>query len=141
MSQNFKIVYQPPTPEEYCELRKLCGLGPRTVAAATIALPRSLFAICLRSGEENQLIAMGRVVGDLGSHVQVCDIAVRPEHQKKGYSKIILENIRAFIKREVPECAFVNLFADVDFLYQKFGFEYTVAKGMYLVKDFTPPLS
>lgn len=59
--------------EEYCELRKVCGLSVRTVEAARISLPRSLHSVIVRDGE--QLIAMGRIIGDLGCHVQIVDIA------------------------------------------------------------------
>lgn len=38
-----------------------------------------------------------------------------------------------FIDKEVPRCAFVNLFADVDFLYGKYGFvRSNKSIGMYL---------
>ena len=121
----------PPTPEEYCALRAKCGLGARTVAAATLALPRSLFALSLRT-PEGRLIGMGRVVGDLGSHVQIVDIAIDPSHQKRGLSRVIMDRLMAYVAAEVPSCAYVNLFADVDYLYQKYGFEHAVSKGMSL---------
>lgn len=120
-----------PTVEEYCEMRKVCGLAPRTREAAEQGLPRSLFAVSLRD-ENKKLVAMGRVVGDLGCHVQIVDIAVHPDHQKKGLSLKIMDAVMDFITREVPECAYVNLFADVDYLYQKYGFDYAVSKGMSL---------
>lgn len=38
-----------------------------------------------------------------------------------------------FIDKEVPRCAFVNLFVDVDFLYGKYGFvRSNKSIGMYL---------
>ena len=127
----YKIYEQPPTPGEYCGLRALCGLGPRTIEAAKISLPRSLYAVSIRD-QSGKLIGMGRVVGDLGSHVQVVDIAVDPAYQKRGLSRKIKDRITHFVETEVPECAFVNLFADIDYLYQKYGFEYPVSKGMFL---------
>lgn len=125
------FIEEPPSPEEYCELRSKCGLGRRTIDAANLALSRSLFAVSLRDSS-GQLIGMGRVVGDLGCHVQVVDIAVEPAFQKRGLSRQILQRIMRFIEKEVPDCAYVNLFAGVDYLYQKFGFRYPKSKGMYL---------
>lgn len=75
---------------------------------------------------------MGRVVGDLGCHVQIVDIAIDPKFQKRGLSKRIMHAVMDFVKSEVPDCAYVNLFADVDYLYQKYGFDYPKSKGMYL---------
>ena len=86
--------------------------------AAVDALPKSLFAITLR--DEGQLVGMGRVVGD-GLHVQVVDIAVHPDAQGQGLSRIIMEAIMEFID-SLPPSTIVNLFADIDWLYQKFGF-------------------
>lgn len=128
---DFKILEEPPTPAEYCEMRAKCGLMPRTESAARVSLPKSLYAVTIRN-DENRLIAMGRVVGDLGSHVQIVDIAVDPDFQKQGYSTRVMKKIMNFIDTQVPDCAFVNLFADVDYLYQKYGFQYPVSKGMFL---------
>lgn len=108
-----------PDPQEYCALRVACGLSPKSLEAAQIGLPKSLYAVTLR--ENGRLIGMGRVVGD-GLHVQVVDIAVDPEFQGKGLSRQIMEKIMSFIDEKISETATVSLFADVDWLYQKFGF-------------------
>ncbi len=108
-----------PDAAEYCALRITCGLSAMSVEAAKAGLPKSLYAVTLRDGEK--LIGMGRVVGD-GLHVQVVDIAVDPEFQGQGYSRQILEKIMSFIDEKVSKSAVVSLFADVDWLYQKFGF-------------------
>ena len=121
-----------PAPKEYQSLRVLTGMTSRTLEASKKALTHSLFAVCIRDDESN-LIGMGRVVGDIGSHVLVVDIAVHPDHQRKGHSHLIMTEIMNFIKNEVSECASVNLFADVDFLYQKYGFIVpTTSTGMIL---------
>jgi ribosomal protein S18 acetylase RimI-like enzyme len=128
---NYKFLDELPTPAEYCELRKKCGLSLKTEHAATIGLPKSLYSITIR--EEGRLIGMGRAIGDLGCHVQITDIAVHPDFQKQGLGFKIMEKIMTFVIKECPECCYVNLFADVDFLYKKFGFvEATKSQGMYL---------
>lgn len=103
----------------------------RTEKAASLGLPRSLYSVTVRDGE--RLIGMGRAIGDLGCHVQITDIAVHPKYQKMGLGFQIMTRIMTFVKKECPECCYVNLFADVDFLYKKFGFiEATKSKGMHL---------
>lgn len=127
----FQIDDALPTPTEYCELRKICGLSPKTEHAATLGLPRSLYSVTIRA--DGRLIGMGRVIGDLGCHVQITDIAIHPDFQKQGLSNEIMTKIMGFVKKEVPDCCFVNLFADVDYLYKKFGFiDSLKSKGMYL---------
>jgi len=107
-----------PSTAEYCALRIATGLSAMDPGAADVALPRSLYAVTLRT--EGRLVAMGRVVGD-GLHVQIVDIAVDPDFQGQGLSRRVMESIMAFIDT-LPKSTLVNLFADIDWLYQKFGF-------------------
>lgn len=107
-----------PAVDEYCDLRIATGLSAMDRVAAATALPRSLHAVTIRDGD--RLVAMGRVVGD-GLHVQVVDIAVAPDFQGQGLSRTVMEDIMAFIDT-LPRSTIVNLFADIDWLYQKFGF-------------------
>lgn len=130
---NYLVLNETSLPLEYCELRKLADMSNKTIEAAMLGLPKSLFAVIIRDKNSNQLIGMGRIIGDLGCHVQICDVVIHPEFQRKGLSRIIMNEIMKFIHHNVPECAFVNLFADIDYLYQKFGFiKSSESVGMYL---------
>lgn len=84
------------------------------------ALPKSVFALSLRD-EAGQLVGMGRVIGDGHCFLQIVDIAVHPEHRGRGLAHEILRPLLEQIERHAPG-AFVSLFADVDYLYQKYGF-------------------
>lgn len=119
-----------PKPKEYCHLRKICGLSVLSEEAASIGLPNSVHSVTLRL--EEKLIGMGRIVGDGGCHMQIVDIAVHPDFQKRGLSRIILSDLKEYLDNKIPSCAIVSLFADVDYLYQKFGFAYPAkSKGMF----------
>ena len=107
-----------PPVDEYCALRIATGLSAMDPVAAVDALPRSRYAVTLR--EDGRLVGMGRVVGD-GLHVQVVDIAVHPDWQGQGLSRMIMEKIMEFVDT-LPASTIVNLFADIDWMYQKFGF-------------------
>lgn len=125
-----------PEPEEYCSLRVASGLSPKDEHAAAEALPRSLFAVSAR--DDGQLVGMARVVGD-GLHVQVVDVAVLPDYQGQGISRSMLERVMQYIA-SLPTSTSVSLFADVDWLYQKFGFAPPGAsQGMFLVDWPTRP--
>jgi ribosomal protein S18 acetylase RimI-like enzyme len=128
----FEVRDEIPGVDEFCDLRIAAGLSAMDRAAASTALPRSLHAVTIRdAGEADRLIGMGRVVGD-GLHVQVTDIAVHPEHQGEGLSRLVLESIMRFIAT-LPRSTIVTLFADVDWLYQKYGFAVPeVSTGMML---------
>lgn len=105
----------------YCFLREQTGLSSKSLAAAELGLPQSLLMVYLTDGE--QIIGMGRLVGDGALHCQVCDIAVLPHYQGQGLGKRIMDALMAQI-RLLPSTCYVNLIADGDaqFLYQQYGF-------------------
>lgn len=119
-----EVSHAPPSAEEYVHLRAVCGMRPRTLASAQKGLGNSLFWVVLR--ENGMLIGMGRVVGDGGTVAQITDIAVHPDHRKKGYGKFLFEAIQDYILKEIPDDAFVCLFAEkgVAPFYHANGFVY-----------------
>lgn len=132
--QQVRIVREVPDAENYAALRKQAGLSPRSEQGIKIGLGNSLFAVSLYAGDE--LIGMGRVIGDGGCFLQIVDIAVRPDYQGQGLGKLIMDELINYLKRETPADAYVSLIADqpADKLYLKFGFRYTApdSLGMYL---------
>lgn len=134
---HINIEHTPPSAAEYLALRKSAGLSEMSKEGAEIGLPNSLFAVCLR--EENEIVGMGRVIGDGGCFFQVVDIAVRPDQQGRGYGKLIMSEIMNYLREHVPARGLVSLLADVpaDRLYAQFGFTYTSPKseGMWWRQD------
>ncbi|WP_257572592.1 GNAT family N-acetyltransferase [Janthinobacterium sp. UMAB-56] len=114
-----------PASATYRQLRIAAGLSAKTTDAAAKGLPNSLFAVQILHGDE--VVGMGRVIGDGGCFFQVVDIAVLPAHQGKGLGKRIMREIMQFIETEVPESAYVSLIADgqAQDLYAQFGFKHT----------------
>tara|TARA_R110002020_G_scaffold276698_1_gene491998 strand:- start:640 stop:1098 length:459 start_codon:yes stop_codon:yes gene_type:complete len=112
-----------PTIDDFRRLRKVSGLSEKSLEAARIALPNTLFAVVVR--HDGRAVGMGRVVGDGGCHMQIVDMAVEPQHQGKGIGKAIFARLQAWLTRTVPDTAYVSLIADGDarHLYAKFGFE------------------
>ena len=120
----------------YQHLRVTAGLSPKSTAAAAKGLPHSLFAVQIRHGDD--VVGMGRVIGDGGCFFQVVDIAVLPAHQGQGLGKMIMREIMRFIDTDVPASAYVSLIADgqAQDLYAQFGFRHTApaSVGMALVR-------
>ena len=131
----YQLKAQTPTAEDYIRIRLAAGLSRKTEAAATTGLKNSLFAVTVFYGGEP--IGLGQVIGDGGCFFELVDIAVVPEHQKKGVGKRIMDALMTYIYKHAPESAYVSLMADhgtLDF-YAKFGFTKTQAPhaaGMYL---------
>jgi GNAT superfamily N-acetyltransferase len=125
-----------PSAADYRRLREEAGLSPKTLEAAERGLPNTIFAVQVLAGDE--VVGMGRLIGDGGCFYQVVDIAVLPQHQGRGLGKTIMGEIASFIEREVPESGYVSLLADGKAyrLYQQFGFVLTApaSVGMELKK-------
>ena len=132
MSEKDSYIHRPERPscEEYRRLRDLCALSPKTAEAAALGLPNSLFSITIRL--DGDLVAMGRVVGDGGCNFEVVDVAVHPDHQRKGLGTEVMQAIKAWLDANAPESAYVSLIADHHSpkLYSKFGFEPTTPKSI-----------
>lgn len=132
----FVAVTEVPQAGEFCQLRVDGGLSAMDTEAAAVALPHSLFATTIR--DNDRLIAMARVVGD-GLHVMITDVVVHPDYQGQGLAKKLLDRVIEFVDNELPSCAWVNLFADVDWLYGKYGFEVnTTSIGMTRPRNYDP---
>ena len=80
---------EPPEVQAYCDLRVKAGMSPKSVVATRNGLPNGRFNITIY--EDQQLIGMGRVIGDGGTTFQIVDIAVDPDYQGQGYGRVILE--------------------------------------------------
>lgn len=114
----------------YCHLRSASGLSPKTAEAAAKGLPNSLFAVQVLQGDD--IVGMGRIIGDGGCFYQVVDIAVLPAHQGRGLGKLIMREIMRYIDEQVPPSAYVSLIADgqAQQLYAQFGFTHTAPKSV-----------
>ncbi len=122
-----------PNTEEYLQLRQAAGLSLRDEAYVEQALENSIYGVFLR--EKDQLVGMGRIIGDGGTAYQIVDIAVSPEYQGQGLGKIIMDELHTYIEQSIPKKAYISLIADgnAKFLYKKFNFIETApdSVGMY----------
>ena len=131
---SFKIIKKVPSPETYMYLREASGMPPRTIEGAKKGLGNELYSVLLVNEEDNETIGMGRLVGDGGTVFQICDMAVIVKFQNKGGGTMIMNALMEFIEEKKIDRAYINLIADVDNFYEKWGFKPTVpeSKGMYL---------
>lgn len=125
-----RYVEETPGADEFRALRIRAGLSPKTADAAARGLAGTLHAVCARVGDD--LVGMGRIVGDGGLNYEVVDIAVDPDQQRKGIGYGVMERLMAWVHDNAPESAYVSLIADdhAPALYAKFGFEPTAPKSI-----------
>ena len=130
LPEGYELVERLPTVEEFVGLRAAADMAPRSREGVERGLPNSLYGCVVEAGGE--AVAMGRVVGDGGAVFHVTDMAVHPDHQRRGLGTAVMEAILGYIEGAAPPRAYVNLMADVDGFYERFGFEETrpASKGM-----------
>ncbi len=130
----FRVRREIPTPEVFLMIRRGAGMRPRSMEGAVKGLGRELFSVLLELESNGKIVGMGRVVGDGGTVFHVCDMAILQEYQRMGGGSLIMNEIMDFLSVEAPSMSYVNLMADLDGFYEKWGFERTAphSKGMAL---------
>lgn len=118
----------PPIPE-YLHLRAASGLTPKTAAQAAPIASGSWYGcyVTYTAPEtgESTAVGMGRIIGDGGWYFHIADMAVLPEHQRRGLGDVVLKRLLERIRTEAAEGEpYVTLFADGPGrkLYMKNGF-------------------
>ena len=128
-----------PTTDDYLELRRHGGLSPKTPEQAAAAIAGSWAACSIVHGAEARSVAMGRIIGDGGWYFHVVDMAVLPEHQRRGLGGAVLSYLLEQIRLRAPSGAYVSLLADPPGrpLYARRGFVETApgSVGMALILE------
>lgn len=78
-------------PEELNELRASVNWRVIPLPQAERALANSMINISIC--ENNEIVAIGRLVGDGCFKAMLTDIIVKPAYQKQGYGKVIIQEI------------------------------------------------
>jgi ribosomal protein S18 acetylase RimI-like enzyme len=130
----YRIEPHAPSVEEYLRLRKESGLSAKTPEAARLGLAGTWFGVTIRRAGE--AVGMGRVIGDGGCFFQVVDVAVLPEHQRRGLGGRIVAALVEHLRAHAPASAYVSLLADGDArkLYERFGFRETAPASIGMAR-------
>jgi GNAT superfamily N-acetyltransferase len=139
LPEGYRLNSDPPAPADYVELRLRAGLSAKTLEQAEAALVGSWAACHVVHEAEPRAVAMGRVIGDGGWYFHIVDMAVLPEHQRRGLGAAVLGSLLGEIRERAPEGAYVSLLADPPgrALYARFGFVESApgSIGMILALD------
>jgi ribosomal protein S18 acetylase RimI-like enzyme len=129
-ADDYELVAATPSSNDYRRLRVAAGLSPKSAEAAAAGLPNTVFAVTIR--KEGEVVGMGRIIGDRGLFFQIVDIAVDPNHQKRGLGKRIVAALVDHLRQTAPSGAYISLIADGEahHLYSLYGFEPTAPKSI-----------
>lgn len=123
------------TAEEFIELwETVWGSGP-SLEQTKLAMEHTLFRVSVYDNEK--VVAMARMIGDMGLNYYIKDVAVRPEYQKKGIGKLLINELLDFVKENGISGTdiFVELCAVPDKVpfYEKLGFDFNDAKRLKMM--------
>ena len=111
-----------PTAQQWMSLRQSVGWATFPTQAAQRSLELTPFCVCAFAGDE--LVGMGRVLGDQVITFYVGNVMVRPEHQGAGLGSQIMERIMVYLRKNAVPGAIASLLAiqgKEDF-YERYGF-------------------
>jgi len=133
----FRIEEESPDGEAFLRIRAEAGMRPRSGEGVSKGLGNELYSVILRLEESGEPVGMGRIVGDGGTIFVICDMAVSEEFQGKGGGTMIMNALMKYLLREAPPKAYINLMADVEGFYERWGFEPSLpnSRGMVLRTD------
>ncbi len=130
-----QLEHRKPTIFEYKELRASVGWWKTDEDATEAALSNSLF--CVVAIENNNIVGIGRIIGDGGLYFYIQDLIVHPEFQGKGFGKQLMGDLMSYIKANAKSGAFIGLMAakGLEKYYKSFGFKARNhdSPGMYQV--------
>ena len=136
---NLTIKHDELTAGQFIELWESVWGGAPTFEQTDLAMKNTLFRVSVFDGDK--IVAMARMVGDLGLEYYIKDVVVRPEYQGEGIGRLLIGELMAFIDRSSVKATtvFVELAAmpDKAKFYEKLGFSANEAlrlRNMYTIK-------
>lgn len=137
---NLIIKHNELTADEFIRLwESVWGQGP-SPEQTKLAMDNTLFRVSVFDGDK--IIAMARVIGDMGLCYYIKDVIVLPEYQGRGVGRILIEELLKFIDEHgVPDTQiFVELCAMPDKIpfYEKFGFAANEAQRLRIMYHVDP---
>ena len=131
----FTIKHNELSAEEFILLwESVWGQAP-SLEQTKLAMEHTLFRVSVF--DEDKIVAMARVIGDMGLCYYIKDVVVLPEYQGKGIGRLLIDELLKFINANgVPDThIWVELCAMPDKIpfYEKFGFSANEAQRLRII--------
>ena len=130
------IKYNELTAEEFIALwETVWGPGPG-LEQTRLAMAHTLFRISVWDGDK--IVAMARMLGDMGLDYYIKDVVVRPEYQRRGIGRGMIQALLKFVSDHGVSGTdiFIELTAAPEKapFYEKLGFDANDAVRLKLMK-------
>ncbi len=122
MASKIRVETRLPSTKDYNRLRREAEWPEMDSDACARCLPESLCVVSALDGEE--LVGMGRIVGDGGLCFYIQDVIVAKSHRRRGVGTAVMEALMAFIADRAVKDTYVGLMsaAGKESFYSRFGF-------------------
>lgn len=122
LPEKYSIKLTSPAVADFIGLRSKIGWGELDINLAEKSLNNSLFHVSIY--HEDQLVGMGRVVGDGAMYFYIQDVAVAPDYQKLGVGTVLMDTIEGYLRYTVQKGATIGLLASQgkESFYQRYGY-------------------
>lgn len=132
----YTIKYNELTAEQFISLwESVWGKGT-LLEQTKLAMNNTLFRVSVWDNEK--IVAMARMIGDMGLDYYIKDVVVIPEYQHKGIGRLMINELLNFINENGVKGTeiFVELCAMPDKIpfYSKFGFAANEAQRLKIMK-------
>ena len=132
---NLEIKHNELTAEEFVFLWKSVWGTPPALEQVRLAMENSVFRVSVFYNDK--IVAMARMIGDMGLCYYIKDVVVHPDYQKKGIGRLLINELLEFIKSNGVRGTeiFVELCAMPDKIpfYEKFGFSANEAQRLRIM--------
>lgn len=113
----YKVETHPISVWEYQQLRNITNWSPLKDEQIEIALGRDLYSVVVVL--KNEIIGMGRVIGDGAIYFYIQDVIVHPDQRYQGIGKLIMQHIETYLLSATGEYAFIK---GVESFYTSLGY-------------------
>lgn len=119
----YTIEHRKPTAKQWMELRESVGWATFDEESAQKSLEATGF--CVSAFEDGELIGMARVLGDGIICFYVGNVMVRPDRQREGIGREIMDEIMLYLDEHAAKGAIASLLSikGKEEFYTRFGFE------------------
>ena len=123
------------TAEEFIYMwESVWGAGP-SLEQTRLAMDKTLYRVSIFDGDK--IVAMARVIGDMGLCYYIKDVIVLPEYQGKGIGRMLIAELLKFINDHgiLDTDIFIELCAMPDKIpfYEIFGFSANEAQRLRIM--------
>ena len=122
LPERFSLALASPSVDDFLQLRQKVGWGELEADLAQKSINNSLFHVTIY--HDQQLIGMGRVVGDGAMYFYIQDVVVDPNFHNQGLGTELMDTIEGYLRYTADKGSTIGLLAGQgkESFYARYGY-------------------